>query len=167
MQPLLSAATVGSRHGLEGFLKIYSLSGEYDHLERLDECVLRMKDGSEKKVRVSDVRWKGDLMLMRFQGYDTPEKARALSGSLLMVRRDQAAPLEEGELYVADLYGLSVIADGREVGRVESTSDGAQALYLHVRTEDGIHLVPYLPAFIGKADPKAGTIELLMPELLS
>ena len=167
MQPLLSAATVGSRHGLEGFLKIYSLSGEYDHLESLEDCVLRMKDGSEKKVRVADVRWKGNLMLMRFQGYDTPEKARALSGSLLMVRRDQAAPLKEGELYVADLYGLSVVSGGTKMGVIEGTSEGAQALYLHVRTDEGIRIVPYLPVYIGNIDTEAGTIELLMPELLS
>ena len=50
---------------------------------------------------------------------------------------------------------------------MESTSEGAQALYLHVRTEDGIRLVPYLPVYIGKVDTEAGTIELLMPELLS
>ena len=34
---LLTAATIGRTHGLEGYLKIYSLSGEYDHLMRIRE----------------------------------------------------------------------------------------------------------------------------------
>ena len=167
MHALLSAATVGSRHGLKGFLKVYSLSGEYDHLRKLDECVLRMKDGKEKRVEVSDAVFSGDLFLMRFAGYDTPEKARALSGSVIMLRRDQVPPLEEGEVYVADLYGLKVVCEGREVGTVDGTSEGAQALYLLVKTEKGTRIIPYLPVYLGKPDTENGTIELLFPELLS
>lgn len=167
MDSLLSAATVGSTHGLKGYLKVYSLSGEYDHLCALDECTLRLKDGAERAVRVEEARFSGSLFLMKFVSYDTPEKARSLTGSTILIRRDQASPLEEGELYVADLYGLEVISEGRRAGVVESTSEGAQALYLHVRTENGIRLVPYLPVYIGKVDAENGTIEVLMPELLA
>ena len=166
MDSLLSAATVGSTHGLKGHLKVYSLSGDYDHLMDLDECILALKDGGEKRVRVEEARFSGNLFLMRFSGYDTPEKARCLTGSILRIRRDQAMPLEEGELYVADLYGLDVIAGGQKAGVVESTSEGAQALYLHVRTEQGIRLVPFLPVYVGDIDMEKRTIELLMPELL-
>ena len=168
MQPLLSAATVGSRHGLEGFLKIYSLSGEYDHLERLDECVLRMKDGSEKKVIAESIRLVSGDALIRFRGYDTPEKARVLAGGVLFIERSQAPELGEGEFYVADFYGLDVISDGVRAGTIEDTSEGAQAIMLHIRCNDGrIRLVPYLPVFLSHPDFDKGTIELLMPELLS
>ena len=166
MHDLLSAATVGSTHGLKGYLKIHSLSGGTDHLMKLDECVLALKDGGEKNVRVEDAMFSGPLLLMKFSGYDTPEKARSLAGSVLKIRRDQAERLEDGEVYVADLYGLDVLSGGEKAGTVEYTSEGAQALYLHVRTEAGMRLVPYLPVYVGKVDLGKGTIEILMPELL-
>ena len=167
MQDLIATANVGSRHGLEGYLKVYSLSGEYDHLINLKKCVLRLRDGSEKEVSVESTKFSGPLFLMRFSLYDDPEKARVLSGSTIMVRREEAAKKEEGEIYVADLHGLSVTNDGKILGVVEATSDGAQALYLHVRTENGIRLVPYLPVYIGKVDLEKGTIEVKLTELLS
>ncbi len=166
MDSLLSAAAVGSTHGLKGHLKVYSLSGEYDHLADLDECILAMKDGRKKVVRVDEAKFAGSTFLMKFASYDTPEKARSLSGSILMINRDQALPLQDGEYYVADLHGLAVISEGKKVGVVEGTSDGAQALYLHVRTDKGIRIVPFLHVYIGKVDIEAGTIEILMPELL-
>ena len=163
---LLTAATIGRTHGLEGYLKVYSLSGEYDHLMRLKECVIAGRDGKERSALVESARSQGDLLLMRFKGYDTPEKARALSGSDLLIRRSDAPELEEGEVYVADLYGLTVMHDGTAVGEVVDTSEGAQALLLHIRREGRIHLVPYLPVFISHPDLEKGTIELMMPELL-
>ena len=39
MVELLSTATIGKTHGVEGFLRVYSLSGEYAHLKKLREAV--------------------------------------------------------------------------------------------------------------------------------
>lgn len=163
---LLTAATIGRTHGLEGYLKIYSLSGEYDHLMRIRECVIVSRDGKEYKAAIDSVKITGDTLLMRFRGYDSPEKARVLSGAKIMINRSDAPKLEEGEIYVADFYGLSVMLDGVAVGEIVDTSEGAQALLLHIRKDGKIHLVPYLPQFIAHPDIEKGTIELLMPELL-
>lgn len=166
MDCLLSAATVGSTHGLKGHLKVYSLSGEYEHLLSLDKCILALKDGGEKEVSVEEAKFAGSIFLMKFASYDTPEKARMLTGSTLRIRRDQAMPLEDGEFYVADLYGLKVLSAGKCLGCVESVSDGAQALYLHIRTENGIRIVPFLPVYVGSVSIEDGTLEILLPELL-
>ena len=56
----------------------------------------------------------------------------------------------------------------RIVGKVESVSEGSQALLLNVRTEDGkIHLVPNLEVFVRRPDFEKKEIELLNKELLS
>ena len=47
---LLAAATIGRTHGLDGYLRLYPLSGEIEHLMKLEEAVIRLRDGSEKKV---------------------------------------------------------------------------------------------------------------------
>ncbi len=165
---LLAAATIGRTHGLDGYLRLYPLSGEIEHLMKLEEAVIRLRDGSEKKVIAESIRLVSGDALIRFRGYDTPEKARVLAGGVLFIERSQAPELGEGEFYVADFYGLDVISDGVRAGTIEDTSEGAQAIMLHIRCNDGrIRLVPYLPVFLSHPDFDKGTIELLMPELLS
>ena len=35
LAPLLATAKIGKTHGIDGFLRVYSLSGEYSHLKNL------------------------------------------------------------------------------------------------------------------------------------
>ena len=53
MVELLSTATIGKTHGVEGFLRVYSLSGEYAHLKKLREAVAVLPGGKEKLLSVS------------------------------------------------------------------------------------------------------------------
>ena len=163
----LATATVGRTHGVEGFLRLVSLSGETRHLRRLSSCVLVTKEKKELDVEIESVKSLADSLLVRFRGYETPEKARLLSGSVMYIDRKDAPKLRKGEVYVADLFGLSVEYEGSVVGKVEFVSDGAQAMFLNVRRNDGeMRIIPYLPVYVGRPDLEKGSIELLMKELL-
>ena len=154
---VLATATVGRPHGVEGFLRIYPLSGEYEHLLKLDEALLELKNKEKVKVTVKDVKMHQDALLMRFNEYADREKAKLLSGSLMYISRDKCPPLKKGEYYIADLYDAPLVFEGERVGTVVDTSEGAQALLLHVRTEDGrIFLVPNMKPFIEKVDMEKG-----------
>ena len=165
---LLSTATIGKTHGLEGFLRVYSLSGEVSHLKKLDSCIVSLPDGSEKCLEIEAIKSNGDLFLMKFKGYDAPETARALSKGVMKIPREKAPKLKKGEYYIADLYNMDVMSDGQKLGEIVSTAEGAQALLLEVRSiRDGkIHIVPLLDVYVGPVDVKANTLELLVPELL-
>ncbi len=166
MEELLSTATIGRTHGVDGFLRVYSLSGEYAHLRKLKDAVAVLPDGKEKFLSVSQVRSQGDLFLMKFTGYETPESARLLSGAVLKVRRQDARKLRKGEYYVADLFGLRVVHGGVDVGVVKDVSEGAQALLLQVEHDGRIFLVPNMSVFVSEPDFEKGEIELLMGDLL-
>ena len=105
---------------------------------------------------------------MKFKGFDAPEKARVLSRGIMMIPREKAPKLKKGEYYIADLYNMDVMSNGEKLGEVVSTSEGAQALLLEVRSiRDGkIHIVPLLDVYVSSVDVKANTLELLVPELL-
>lgn len=165
---MLATALVGKSHGIEGFLFVRSLSGKTAHIKKLKSCTLRFSDGRELPVTVEAVKAHGDDLLMRFVGYETPEKAKRLSSAEILVPREEAAPLAKGKVYIADLYGLDVLFDGEVVGVVEATSEGSQAELLHIRgKKDGkIHLVPYMQPFCNSCNLELGNVELLMKELL-
>ena len=152
MQELLSTATIGRTHGVEGFLKIYSLSGEYAHLKKLKSAVAVFPDGKEKLLSVSQVRFQGDLLLMKFSGYETPESARLLSGAILKVKREDARKLRKGEYYIADLYGLSVVFNGEKVGTVKdvsvfstTSSHASPADFSFICSDASLNICPIFP----------------------
>jgi 16S rRNA processing protein RimM len=147
--------------------------------------------GGARKLRLKVLRVNpgngSDSLTMAFEGYPSPETARELTGMEIVVPRAQAAPLGPDEWYVADLVGLSLVVEGKKVATVRSVLEGGADPWLEVekipetspslgssgaartakRNTEGISLVPFRKIFVGEVDLKAGTIELLAPELLS
>ena len=69
-EQLLATATVGKTHGVNGFIKINSLSGEYDHLMKLDSCILKTRDGKQVAVTIEDIAVHSSNILFKFIGYE-------------------------------------------------------------------------------------------------
>ena len=95
-------------HGLTGKVKVESTSGEVDHFFELTEVTLR-KDGNERKTDVESVEGGHPFLFMKCAGIDTPEQAAKLVGAEIVVPRDKACPLYEGEFYVEDLKNCALI----------------------------------------------------------
>jgi 16S rRNA processing protein RimM len=182
---------LGQPFGLEGFVKFRSFSGETAHLERLGSMTLR-KNGVEKVYRVVEIRpdtrpqkhsggrsgySSGGIIL--FEGVDGPEKAKALTGSEIVVSREDAAPLDKGEYYIEDLKGLRLVADGNTpgvdagtvFGVVTGVFEGGGGLLLEVNTgastaKGGARFVPFRDEFTGEVSLEKGTVVLCAPWVL-
>jgi 16S rRNA processing protein RimM len=129
--------------------------------------VAARKGGVEKALKVESTRWTGDNLLLKFVGIDAPETAKLLADFELWVPRDQAAPLEEGEVYLADLVGCSLVFAGAAKGRVTGFLEGASAVLLEVEKTDGTTcVVPYQEVYLGKVDLTGRTIELKVDWIL-
>ena len=78
-------------------------------------------------------------MLVRLEGVDSPEAARALSGRLLAVERERALPPRpDGSFYPWQLEGAAVeTRDGRPVGRFVRVDGLAARRTLWVIEQDG------------------------------
>jgi 16S rRNA processing protein RimM len=186
------AGILGQPFGLEGFVRFRSLSGETAHLERLESMTL-CKNGVEWVCRVVEIRpdvrprkqggGRSSDGIILFDGYDGPEKAKTLSGSEIVVDRENAAPLDEGEYYIEDLKGLRLVADEKAVGAeagtvfgvVTGAFEGGGGLLLEVKMSGaeapnaaggGIRLVPFRDEFVGEVSLEKGTIVLCAPWVL-
>lgn len=161
----LAVAVVRTSHGVRGYVKVTSLSGETEHLLKLEELSLR-KEGREKGYRVEDMRPIKDGLLLKLEGVDTPEEGKRLAGSEIWVDRDAAARLAEGEYYISDMIGCSLLFEGKSCGEIVAVGDNGVSDLLEVETRKGIRIVPFTARFIGTVDLEAGVIELLDGELL-
>lgn len=118
-------------------------------------------------MTVESTRWSGDHLLLKFAGIDSPEASKLLADFELWVPRDQAAPLEEGEVYLADLMGCALIFAGQAKGRVTGYLEGAAAILLEVEKTDGsVAMVPFQEVYLGDIDLTGRTIELKVEWIL-
>jgi 16S rRNA processing protein RimM len=161
------AALVGAPFGVKGFVKAKSLSGETEHLERLETVVLRRQD-SEKVCHIEEIRVLGGSLAIKFRGIETPEAARSLSGAEMLVERDQAAPLDEGEYYVEDLRGMQVFnPQGDNLGEITDVLDSGNGQLIELRLPGGgRRLAPFKNEFFGEVDPEKRRAILLKEWIL-
>jgi 16S rRNA processing protein RimM len=149
------AGVAASPHGVKGFIKIRPLSGEVDHLLSLES--VRIRQGSKEKLYViEESQGVHAAVLMKFEGIDTPEDAKALTGGELLVDRNHAAPLYDDEYYIEDLKGVKVFLgdfDGTEIGEITDVMEGGGSELAEIRLTSGEKkLVPFLNKFFGKID---------------
>lgn len=118
-------------------------------------------------MRIASSVPNGDGVLVKVEGYDSPEAARALTGFEIWVPRDKAAPCGKGEYYIADLVGCALVDGERELGRVGGVSESGNGFLLEVAMASGPSVyVPFRKEFVGEVDIKARRIELLAPWIL-
>jgi 16S rRNA processing protein RimM len=147
--------------GIEGDAAVASCSGETAHFRGIERIDAVLPDGKRAVLTVTRIEEDSKGLLMRFSGYDTPEKIVKLSGTQLVVPREKAAPLRKGQFYAIDLVGCALMLDGSKVARVLSLIEGGSYDFLELALPDGRTVcVPFLKEFIGDVDLKAKTIEL-------
>lgn len=169
-QELLAAAKLGAPKGVKGALKVQSYSGEFDHLASLKSVLLGPEGKPElaAPMRIVAVDRSSVSMSAVFAGYDSPEKARALTGMEIFLPREAASPLAENEWYIHDLVGLKLTLSGEPVGEVVAVLDGGADPLLEIKPLKGgaACLVPFRNEFVGAVDVGGGTMELLAGWLL-
>ncbi|MCL2442974.1 MAG: ribosome maturation factor RimM [Treponema sp.] len=157
---------IGAPFGVKGFVKVHSPSGEIGHLLTLESVTVN-KDGKERILKIeesspSNTGGKTPIVLMRFEGIDSPEAAKTLNGSQLLVGRDQAAPLEDGEFYIEDLKGLPVITETDEaIGIITDVIEGGGGDLIEIKLTNGEKkLVPLRKEFFAEISPDKSRVVL-------
>ncbi|CEM62749.1 16S rRNA processing protein RimM [Treponema phagedenis] len=166
---LLVTAKIFGTFGVEGFVKISSFSGEYEHLLNLAEIRLRLpksktgKETQELLYTIEEIELRYTDALLKLEGIDSVEAAKKLVGSELLVPRDMACPLYEGEFYITDLCNSILVYQETPVGTITSVAEGGGGYVLEIsEAETGlVKYVPFIKQFIGKVDIAQKRVELM------
>ncbi len=111
---------------------------------------------------------KGGIVL-HFAGIDSISAAETLAGLAVAIPQEERAALAEGEAYVGDLIGCSLVdVAGSEpvtVGQIENVdlSAGPVAM-LVVGGARGEVLVPFAKSYLRRIDLEAKRVEMALPE---
>jgi 16S rRNA processing protein RimM len=156
----IAIGRVRKPHGVKGYLKVMSFSGEYDHFFDLEHITLKNKDRT-LEFKVDQVVPHSGEILMKLEGVDNPERGRQLSGWDIWVSRAHAVSRDSDEFYHADLVGCQVELKGEAVGTVVSILEAGADDLLEIEAEEERKLIPFNSVFIGSVDTDNKRIELL------
>ena len=150
MEQLLETGKIVTLHALKGEVKVEPWCDSPELLAEFDELYL---DG--RWVNVERARVQKRMVIMKLEGYDTPEEAAKLIGKVLYIDRDQLE-LDEGTYFIADLIGMKVV-DADEPEKVYGTltqvsETGANDVY-HILFADGVtRYIPAIPLVVISTD---------------
>ena len=157
----IAVGRIRRAHGVHGFVRFESLSGEIDHFPAMREVELRGRGQPPRRYEVESFRLSVPTLLMKLGGVDDRDAAAALGGLEIWVERHHAAPLGPDEFYLADLTGCELHQDGRTIGTVRSVLEaGAGDMLEAVRGDGRTVLIPFRRQYVSSADVDAGVIEL-------
>lgn len=145
MEDYFRVGVIANTHGIRGEVKVFPTTEDPQRFKGTKEIIL--DTGSEKKVlEVASARFFKNLVILKFKGIDSINDIEKYKGKDLLVTRENAIPLNEGEYYIADIIGATVVTeDGVQFGILKDVlTTGANDVYVvdHEGTEVLLPVIP-------------------------
>ena len=151
---------LGKSHGVRGEVSFLFDDDVFDRVDA-DYLILDI-DGILVPFFIEEYRFRSDTTaLMKFEGIDTQERARELTGCDVYFPRNLAASDDDSISWSA-IVGFDIIDASTEksIGRIASIDDST--LNILFCLEDG-HLIPASEDLITQIDQQARTITMHLP----
>ena len=151
----LEAGEIVTTHGVRGEMKVLPWADGPDFL--VDFKRVRI-GGTEYKVE--SCRIQKSCNLLKVKGIDTMEDAQAMRGKKLEVYREDAP---KDMIFVAELIGVEVFADGVSIGHVADVLDypGNKVYVVRGKHE---YMIPAVKAFVLSTDMELGQMHVRLIE---
>lgn len=141
MEDFLRVGVISSTHGIKGEVKVFPTTDDVNRFKELKKVIL--DTGKEQiPLEIEGVKFFKQMAILKFKGINDINEIEKYRGKDLLVTREDAVPLEEGEFFIYDLIGSIVTSDeGEELGTLsEIMTTGANDVYV-VKTLQGKELL--------------------------
>lgn len=137
MEELFRVGVISNTHGIRGEVKVYPTTDNVRRFDDLKEVIL--DTGKEQlNLHVTSVKYFKNMVILKFKEFDNINDIIPYKGMDLLVTRENAIPLADGEYYIADIIGSKVITDEDKIlgTLTDVLQTGANDVYV-VKTKDG------------------------------
>lgn len=153
MDDLLRIGVITTTHGVRGEVKVFPTTDDARRFDDCDEVILVTKQ-EQMTLHVERVRYFKNLVIVKFKEFSDINQVETFRKCDIMVTREHAVPLEEGEFFLCDIIGAKVVEeDDTPIGTVTDVMEtGANNVFV-IQTEEGKEvLFPSIPECIRKVD---------------
>ena len=141
MDDFLRVGVITTTHGIRGEVKVFPTTDDPNRFKELKKIFL--DTGKELlELELEAVKFFKQLVILKFKGIDDINEIEKYRGKDILIRREDAVALEEGEYFIFDLIGSTVYTeDGSKLGTLaEILTTAANDVYV-VDTLEGKELL--------------------------
>lgn len=153
MEQLLQVGVITQTHGVRGEVKVFPTTDDAARFKKLKHVML--DTGKETlPLEIESVKFFKQFVILKFKGFDNINDIERYKRCPLLIERENAVPLEEGEYFIADMIGMKVITDeGENFGILKDVMEtGANDVYVIEHPSEGEVLVPAIKECIFDVD---------------
>ena len=151
-------------NGLKGVVKVNPFTDDISKFEDLKYVYIQLKN-ELKKVKIEQVRYNKNQVLLKLEGIDSIEEAEKYRNFYLKTEKESQEDLGEDTYYIVDLIGLDVYSDKNEyLGKIEDVfPTGSNDVYVVKDNLGKQILIPAIADVVKKVDleNKKMTINLI------
>lgn len=163
---------IGSPIGLKGEVRVTLYAQDSDNLKEDKVLLLKHAGKAEDeegtgqiRAAIKSVRFQKGRPVISLEGIDDRNASEAIRGMEIGIDSGELEPLPEGEHYVRDMIGCTVVdtaGGGRsEIGVLKDVIQNTAQSILEVETAEGATvLIPAVDAFLRDIDEEARLIEV-------
>ena len=107
MEQYFRVGVITSPHGVRGEMKVYPTTDDVSRFKKGMQVILDTKK-AQVPHQVENVKFFKNMVILKLDGINSMNDAELLRQCDLLVTRENAVPLEEGEYYLADLLDMTV-----------------------------------------------------------
>jgi 16S rRNA processing protein RimM len=165
MEQFFRVGVITSTHGVRGEVKVYPTTDDPQRFKKLKKVIL--DTGKQKlDMEVASVKFFKNMVILKFKGIDNINDVEKYRQADILVTRENAVKLEEGEYFIADLIGLQGISDeGEDLGELTDVlQTGANDVY-EIKSSDNKEIyIPAIKDVVKKVDVKNKKMYIEMME---
>ncbi len=168
MEDLLRIGVITTTHGIRGEVKVFPTTDDAGRFDDCDEVILVTKK-EQIPLHVERVKYFKNIVILKFKEFNDINQVEQFRKCDLMVTRENAVPLEEGEFFICDIIGAEVVEEnGEPVGTVKDVMEtGANHVFVIEMPEGKEVLFPSIPECIKQVDVEnKKVVAHIMPGLL-
>jgi 16S rRNA processing protein RimM len=158
-EELIPVGKIIGTHGIKGYMKLNSYSGNSESLSKARTVILKAPDGTFRDLALNDFKINSGRFIISLRGYDEINQVSTFIGNELCIKRSDLPQLPDDEFYWSDLIGLNVITDeGTLLGCIKDIFEtGSNDIYV-VQGTDREYLIPAIGDVVKQVDIKGGTV---------
>lgn len=144
MGEFFNVGKIVNTQGLKGEVRIYTYT---DYKEQFEEFETLYLGDKKEELEIEKFRFKGDLAIVKFAGYNHINEVEKLKGTMVYIDREA----EEDAVFYSDMIGYKVVCEvNGEVGTLKDVIiNPRQDVYvIESKRFDKDILVPAVDAFI-------------------
>ena len=155
-------------NGLKGVVKVNPFTDDISKFEDLKYVYIQLKN-ELKKVKIEQVRYNKNQVLLKLEGIDSIEEAEKYRNFYLKSEKESQEDLGEDTYYIVDLIGLDVYSDKNEyLGKIEDVfPTGSNDVYVVKDNLGKQILIPAIADVVKEVDLKNKKMTInLIPGLI-